>query len=395
MRRIARPLLALLGSVCALFAIGAWVNAQTAVTVALPERTILQGETVIIEGTIDCAGFCNQFDITVQYDRAFLRVENAALGGYLGVASDVTMPPNGILFDFASGLVRLSASSTAAAPGDNVLFLLIVTGLRPGVSPLRIISLEVNGANVDPTQVFGIDGTITVRTPPAMLTVTRALEVRSGPNTLFEPIEILQPNVPVEIRGISADGAWFQVALPDGRLGWVVSGGPFIQTNGDLASVPFITTPTPSPSRTPRSSRTPRPTITHTLPPSETPAPTAPPEPQFGYLVATTSANVRDGDGLEYSVISSLPLGQRAIVLGVSSRGTGWYFVQLENDTLGWISPVVVNYNRDVGELPAINPPPLPAAPIIPTIASLPTIETPTIEAPTFEAPTIEPTVGG
>jgi uncharacterized protein YraI len=375
MRRIVRPLAALFTCLCALITAGVWVRAQGAVTIMLPERTILQGETVIIEGRIDCPGFCSEFDITIQYDRALLRIENAALGGYLGTAADVTMPPNGILFDFASGLVRLSASSRASAPGDDILFLIIVTGLSPGVSPLQIISLEVNGANVDPTQVFGQDGAITVRTPPATLTVTRALEVRSSPGTQADPIEILQPATPVEIRGISADGAWFQVALSDGRLGWVVSGGPFIQTEGDLASIPFVTTPTPSPSRTPRPSRTARPTITPTLAPTEPATPTPPPEPQFGFVIATASANVRSGDGLDYPVISNLPVGDRAIVLGISSRGTGWYFIQLENNILGWISPVVVDYDREDDTLPTINPPPLPAAPVLPTEATIPTLE--------------------
>jgi hypothetical protein len=152
MRRAAHPsriLFLCLTCLTALVIASLWANAQAAVTVILPELTILQGETAILEGRIVCPGFCSAFDITVQYDRSVLRVENAAVGEYLGAPELVTLTANGILFDFASGLVRIAASSSADAPGDSdVLFLLVVTGLNPGISPLRIIDLQVSGGGV-------------------------------------------------------------------------------------------------------------------------------------------------------------------------------------------------------------------------------------------------------
>ncbi|MDE2638411.1 MAG: hypothetical protein OXI30_18740 [Chloroflexota bacterium] len=100
------------------------------------------------------------------------------------------------------------------------------------------------------------------------------------------------------------------------------------------------------------------------------PAPTEDPRP---HVVATVNSNVRAGDSTLYAVIGHLLEGDSALIKGVSSYGTGWYYIELANGRSGFIYPHIVTTRGDLGNLPRINPPPLPPTPIpVPTAVPAP-----------------------
>ncbi len=96
-------------------------------------------------------------------------------------------------------------------------------------------------------------------------------------------------------------------------------------------------------------------------PPEPEPEPTEDPRP---HVVATVNSNVRAGDSTLYRVIGHLLEGESALIRGISSYGTGWYYIELANGRTGFIYPYIVNTRGDLDNLPRINPPPLPPTPI-------------------------------
>lgn len=80
-------------------------------------------------------------------------------------------------------------------------------------------------------------------------------------------------------------------------------------------------------------------------------------------VTANVDANVRSGDSTAYPVIGSLPAGFQAAILGVSTTGSGWYYIELNNGRRGFISPTIVTVSGNLANLPRIAPPPVPATP--------------------------------
>lgn len=78
---------------------------------------------------------------------------------------------------------------------------------------------------------------------------------------------------------------------------------------------------------------------------------------------AIRNANVRQGDSTLYPVVGSLTRDTVAPVIALSSLGTGWFYIQLDNGIRGWISPSVVETNGNFAGLPRIEPPPVPVTP--------------------------------
>jgi uncharacterized protein YgiM (DUF1202 family) len=73
---------------------------------------------------------------------------------------------------------------------------------------------------------------------------------------------------------------------------------------------------------------------------------------------ANMDANVREGDGRQYSVIRTLLEGEGAQIFGISSLGTRWYLIELPNGRRGWVSPDLVTVSGDTDDLPSVNPSP-------------------------------------
>ncbi|MDX2078056.1 MAG: CARDB domain-containing protein [bacterium] len=86
-------------------------------------------------------------------------------------------------------------------------------------------------------------------------------------------------------------------------------------------------------------------------------------------VTSNTDANVRSGDDTVYGRVGVLLTNSSAPVLGISSTGSGWYYIELSNGTRGFISPQVVAVSGDVSNLERISPPPRP----VPTATPAPT----------------------
>jgi hypothetical protein len=154
-------------------------------------------------------------------------------------------------------------------------------------------------------------------------------------------------------------GVWNTVTAPDGlyelRLSVNVAGS---------APTYFLVSPV-------RIENTPPPfavTVTPAVLPTNTFAPELPtlqPTPTAfdtnPRVTATRNANVRAGDSTAYEVVGSLSEGTTVPIVGLSSFGSGWYYIELPNGRRGWVAPSVVTVFGDLTNVPRVAPPPPPA----------------------------------
>ncbi len=97
------------------------------------------------------------------------------------------------------------------------------------------------------------------------------------------------------------------------------------------------------------------------------PTQVSPPEVQSPQVLALIDANIRTGDGTNYPAIGGLLRGQSAPVVGVSSRGTGWWLVVLPDGRQGWVAPSTVQVSGSLGAIPVVSPPATPTPTFTPT----------------------------
>ena len=84
-------------------------------------------------------------------------------------------------------------------------------------------------------------------------------------------------------------------------------------------------------------------------------------------VTALTDSNVRRGDNTSYDVVGSLLTGESANVLGVSSSGSGWLYIELPNGRRGFIAPSIVRVEGNTVGLQSITPPATPTPSATPT----------------------------
>jgi uncharacterized protein YgiM (DUF1202 family) len=90
-------------------------------------------------------------------------------------------------------------------------------------------------------------------------------------------------------------------------------------------------------------------------------------------VTARLNANVRLGDNTFYGTVGALLNGTTAPIIGISTTGSGWFLIQLDDGRRGWVSPTVVDVSGDLRQVPSVEPPPPPpptATPIPPTPVS-------------------------
>ena len=164
-----------------------------------------------------------------------------------------------------------------------------------------------------------------------------AINLRSGPGTLYPSYGVAPKGSTAEVIGKSATGQWWVVKLPasiaPNGQGWVY--GQYVQvSNAD--NVPVVPTP-PEP-----------PPVELPPPPSE--APTA---------TALDAINVRSGPGTQYPAYGVAPKGAKGEVIGVSGDGK-WWVVKLSTSVVGsgqgWVSADWVETSNASG-VPVIPPP--------------------------------------
>lgn len=78
---------------------------------------------------------------------------------------------------------------------------------------------------------------------------------------------------------------------------------------------------------------------------------------------ALLDANIRSGDDTGYPRVDSLLQGEQAVVIGISSFGSSWFYIESPNGRRGFIAPSTVEFTGNIASLTLINPPPPPTPP--------------------------------
>lgn len=234
------------------------------------------------------------------------------------------------------------------------------------------------------------DPNINISFPPPVYVVHDRLEVRGTANLPsmanyfieFRPLQV-EPVI------VSADGAtatpqaeqpWFPATLPnaspvqDDVLGeWNTTTAPdglyeIRLTVNITGSEPqfFRVSPIRIENNPPEFVEIPQATPTATqvnVQPRPTLAATPTAFDQSPTVTALVDANVRQGDSTAYDTVGALLTGESAPIVGISSSGNGWYYVQLSTGRRGFISPGIVRAEGNLANLPQIAPPFTPTPP--------------------------------
>jgi len=206
---------------------------------------------------------------------ALLFVGGLLIGGGLGGANATNATAT------QAALVALDATATAESrPTDTATATVTFTATDgPSATPSRTPSATPTDT-ATPTHTSTPTDRPTPATPVVRANV--ALPVREGPGNNYpeSPVTIAE-GASLEVLGISADGRWYQILLPNGSMGWIVASSAFLTFSGNPDVVPSIVPPTLTPTHTPTPTDTatftptPTPTDTATLTPTPTPTDTA------------------------------------------------------------------------------------------------------------------------
>jgi heat shock protein HslJ/uncharacterized protein YraI len=183
-----------------------------------------------------------------------------------------------------------------------------------------------------------------VETPPPSTSglvgvTTEPLNVRSGPSSSYPSYGTLPAGTTVTITGANQNLSWYQIIIPASvdasGLGWVSAS--FVQVQGS-GQPPVVPTPTVAP-----------PIVVPTPPPTTTP-----------YVITLEPLNARTGPGSQYPSLGTIPANTTIPVNGVSPDGA-WFMLNFSNSPTGqvWINAAFVQA-FNTGNLPVVQPPPLP-----------------------------------
>jgi uncharacterized protein YraI len=181
-----------------------------------------------------------------------------------------------------------------------------VTIENPDLAPV----IAAGGATVTPPR--------STEQIPVALAMTN-VNIRSGPDMSFEKIGMLNNGQEAEIVGVSPDGSWWAIRLPnnDQRMGWVAK-DYIVSRNDD--NLPVVTLE----SETKEGS-------------------VSSPQPGRAFLTAAWTVNIRAGPGKEYAVVGTLQQGQTAEIVGQSEDGI-WWAIRFESpdSKTGWVAVAYV-----------------------------------------------------
>jgi hypothetical protein len=222
---------------------------------------------------------------------------------------------------------------------------------------LAALTVTAQAQTIDPAPDAVIDPNANISWPPPVYVLRGNFTIRGSanlPNMTNYFIEFRPLPLTEEEIAQADETEWSPVTLPssaavqDDVLGlWDTTLAP--------DGVYFAITPTAG---------VPEVAPTATLAIVETVAPTTDPNPRV--TASAQSVNIRSGDSVVYPQVGFLLQGESAPIIGISSFGTGWYYVELENGRRGFVSPSVVTVSGDTSNLPQIAPPPPPTATPIP-----------------------------
>lgn len=300
-------------------------------------------------------------------------------------ASQVEVQPT----TFAPEVRRLPVTAIVAGV-VAVIAIIAVILLAVNQPPAVVVQNDTETPTAVPTATASPLPEISPTPGEPVVVPLRSIPVRGGPGPEYGTIAMLDTDAAVEIIGISEDGNWYQVVLPDAGIGWLPSSNTLVNASGNLAGVPIAQAPTATPTETavPSQTDTATATATHTATPTPTDVPsttptdapsatttptdsptlTLTPTPATPFVEAVREMMVRGGPGSQYPQVGLLPAAWRLDITGVSEDGA-WYQVLLPDGTLGWVASAAALVNTG-GNLAAV--------PIAPAPSDTPT-RTPTI----------------
>jgi len=179
-----------------------------------------------------------------------------------------------------------SQGDVPSATPDDVVVINASDTPSPTITPSETLTLTYTPTPSPTATNTGIP------TPSTPIVQARAeLIVRLGPGTNYPSINTIPNGMMLDIVGMSEDGRWYLVLLPDGSDGWVLSSRSFVNPQGNMSDIQVVEaptntptntftptfTPTHTPSNTPTPTQTDTPSPTHT--PSETTTPSITPSP--------------------------------------------------------------------------------------------------------------------
>lgn len=191
------------------------------------------------------------------------------------------------------GFALFSSAQQQAAANETATQNAEVTGTAAGTATAEMLALLATDTPTPtptdtstPTETDTPTATDTptiTRTPTDTPTATpatpvvemiRGITARLGPGSNYPVIGTLEADDRLDITGISEDGAWYEVTLPDGSQGWLAASAALVRPYGDLDVVPIAFAPTNTPTDTLTPTNTPTDTPTATATPTATPTPT-------------------------------------------------------------------------------------------------------------------------
>ncbi|GAB4524532.1 MAG: hypothetical protein OHK0046_39370 [Anaerolineae bacterium] len=199
------------------------------------------------------------------------------------------------------------------------------------------------------------------------------VNMRSGPGTGFDVIEILPYNANLTFIGRNQSSTWLLAEYAEVQ-GWVSY--TFVEIQGRVESLPIVEA---SP-------------VNNAAPPADvetTEEDTAPPAGNTTIRAVTNAiVNMRSGPGVSFSVIAVLPYDASLTVIGRNQSST-WLLVE-NSQGRGWLSYTYVDAQGRVNSLPVTNETVTPAT----TTTTRPAApsDAPVVAAPSGVVPTISRT---
>lgn len=192
----------------------------------------------------------------------------------------------------------------------------------------------------------------------ALITATVDTPIYNGPGEDNQIVARMSAGQTAEVRGVSRDGLWWQINIPNGQagLGWVAQSDVIAENIENVPVVDPDLQPTVQVTTTPESS---------------------------AIVTANTNVNIRSAPDVISEIVGLFETGQVADVLGINFNRSWWYIriPDTESDR-GWVSndfvtaenadnvPVVdENGNPIGGELPI--PTPIPGQPALTALVNL------------------------
>lgn len=258
-------------------------------------------------------------------------------------------------------------------------FLLIILGIvilaLVGLILVRTGVISIGGEPTDATSAIDLtenaqltpdqtQSAVTTTTPPQptsgapLVTATVDTPIYSGPGEDTQIIARMSAGQTADVSGISRDGLWWQIQIPNGQAGkgWVSQTSVIAENIENVPVVDPELEPTAQVTITPETDAT---------------------------VTATTNVNIRSAPDVISEIVGLFETGQQTDALGINSNRSWWYIrIPGSEDDKGWVSndfvtaenaenvPVVdENGNPIGGELPI--PTPVPGQPALTALVNL------------------------